>query len=206
MLPRMSQAQRKPMTPAEFLDWEAQQEAKWEFDGFEPVAMAGGSVAHAAVQRNLIIALGNRLRGKPCQPYGPDLRVPTAGSRRFRYPDALVTCKPLPADAMEAPEPTILFEVLSPSTEKEDRGPKLEEYLTLPALRRYVMLRYDRAHATVYERSADGWLLRFEHRPGAALTMPEVGIATLPLDELYADVPMPAAGDETTSVPDVEPM
>lgn len=195
MLPRMSQTRRKPMSPAEFLDWEARQETKWEFDGFEPVAMAGGSAAHAALQRNVITALANRLRGKPCQPYGPDLRVPTADSTRFRYPDALVTCKPLSADAVEAPEPTALFEVLSPSTEKEDRGPKLEEYLALPSLRRYVILRTDRAHATVYERSAEGWLLRFEHGPGAALTLPEVGITVLPLDELYLDVPMPTAGD-----------
>ena len=124
----MSQAQQTRMTPAEFLEWEAQQERKWEFDGFQPVAMAGGTVAHAAIQRNLIIALGNRLRDKPFQPYGPDLRVPTAVSVSYRYPDALVTCQKLAADAVDAPEPVVVFEVLSPSTEKEDRGQRLDEY------------------------------------------------------------------------------
>lgn len=197
----MSQAQLKPMTPAEFLDWEARQETRWEFDGFQPVAMAGGTAAHAAVQLNLLTALNVRLRGRPCRPYGPDLRVPTADSSRFRYPDALVTCRPLAADTTEASEPDILFEVLSPSTEKDDRGPKLEEYLALPSLRRYVMLAQDRVHATVYERGPNGWILEFRHGSGAALAMPEVGIETLPLAELYADVPMPAApgADDTAS-------
>ena len=62
----MSIALRKPMTLQEFLDWEEQQERKWEFDGFGPVAMTGGTADHSAIQRNLFIALGTRLRGKPC--------------------------------------------------------------------------------------------------------------------------------------------
>lgn len=179
------------MTPAEFLDWEARQETKWEFDGLQPVAMAGGTAAHAAIVSNILTALNVRLRGKPCRPYGPDLRVPTADGTRFRYPDTLVTCKPLAANATEAPEPIVLFEVLSPSTEKEDRGPKLEEYLALPSLRRYVMLAQDRVHATVCERGPDGWLLSFKYGADAVLAMPETGIEAVPLDELYLDVPMP---------------
>ena len=189
----MSQAQQKRMTPTEFLEWEAQQERKWEFDGSQPVAMAGGTVAHAAIQRNLMIALGTRLRDKPCQPYGPDLRVPTAGGVSYRYPDALVTCQSLAADAVDAPEPVVIFEVLSPSTEKDDRGPKLDEYLTLPSLRRYVMLRHDRALATEYERDGEGWRVRFLHGPDAALLLSEVDCDPIPLAELYARVPLPAA-------------
>ena len=91
MVVLMSQPQRKPMTSDEFLAWEERQELKWEFDGFQPVAMNGGSVAHSRIQGNLIFTLVGRLRGKRCQPYGPDLKVPT-GKGRYRYPDALVTC------------------------------------------------------------------------------------------------------------------
>jgi Uma2 family endonuclease len=71
----------KPMTLAEFLTWEEQQEQRYEFDGSAPVAMAGGSLAHAAIQRNLALALGTRLRGKPCQLFGSDLKIQAAERR-----------------------------------------------------------------------------------------------------------------------------
>ena len=71
----MSQLQHKPITPAEFLAWEAKQEFRWEFDGFQPVAMTGGTDAHAAIQGNLITALTIGLRGKPCYPRGLDIKV-----------------------------------------------------------------------------------------------------------------------------------
>src|SRR5271169_2727952 len=73
---------RKPMTLAEFLAWEERQELRYEFDGSEPVAMAGGSLAHAAIQRNLALALGSRLRGKPCQFFGSDPQDPGRGKQQ----------------------------------------------------------------------------------------------------------------------------
>lgn len=63
----MSAALPKSLTLAEFLAWEDRQPLRYEFDGIGPVAMTGGTFAHAAIQRNLAIALGGRLRGKPCQ-------------------------------------------------------------------------------------------------------------------------------------------
>jgi Uma2 family endonuclease len=80
----MNVALRQKMTLQQFLAWEERQEARHEFDGFWPVAMAGGTAAHAAIQRNLLIALGTRLRGQACQPYGSDLKVLVDG--RVRYP------------------------------------------------------------------------------------------------------------------------
>ena len=71
----MNLAVRKPMSLAEFLEWEERQELRYEFDGVEPSAMTGGSLRHAAIQRNLAMAIGNRLRGKPCQFFGSDLKI-----------------------------------------------------------------------------------------------------------------------------------
>ena len=71
----MNLALRKPMTLAEFLEWEERQPLRYEFDGVGPVAMAGGSVRHAQIQRNLAFALTARLRGKPCQFLGSDPRT-----------------------------------------------------------------------------------------------------------------------------------
>ena len=70
----MNLAMRKPMTLAEFLAWEERQELRYEFDGSEPVAMAGGTATYADIQANLTTALRSRLRGKPCKFYGSDLR------------------------------------------------------------------------------------------------------------------------------------
>ena len=177
-----------PMTPEAFLGWEARQELKWEFDGFRPVAMVGGTFAHTRIQGNLITSLNNRLRDKPCIPCGPDMRVPT-GSGRCRYPDALVTCAPMPPEAVEAPEPVIVFEVLSESTQLSDRTTKLVEYRTIPTLRRYVMIEQREAAVTVITRAGAIWSIDVL-RGGGLLEMPEIGIG-LPVDELYAGVEFP---------------
>ncbi len=85
----MSHALIPHMTADEFLAWEREQEFKWEFDGFQPVAMTGGSLAHSAIGGNLITALNQRLRGKVCRPYGPDAEVETCIG--YRHPDAVVS-------------------------------------------------------------------------------------------------------------------
>ncbi len=99
---------RKPMTYDEFLAWERRQELRYEFDGFAPVAMTGGSFEHAIIQRNLITALTNRLRGKPCQALGSELKIAVAGS--IRYPDAFVMCSPVPRGTQVIAEPVVVFE------------------------------------------------------------------------------------------------
>jgi Uma2 family endonuclease len=74
----MNLALRKAMSLTEFLEWEERQELRYEFDGLEPSAVTGGSLRHATIQRNLAMALGNRLRGKPCQFFGSDLKIQAA--------------------------------------------------------------------------------------------------------------------------------
>ena len=90
----MNLAVRKPMSLAEFLEWEERQELRYEFDGVEPSAMTGGSLRHAAIQRNLAMAVGSRLRGKPCQFFGSDLKI-QAAENSSRYPDGIVLCSDL---------------------------------------------------------------------------------------------------------------
>jgi Uma2 family endonuclease len=118
-----------------FLAWEERQELRWEFDGFEPVAMTGGTSEHSAIQRNVLIAVGGRLRGKPCQVYTADLKIAVAGS--IRYPDAFVVCSPLPRGTRVVTDPVIVFEVLGPSTASTDIGVKNQENRDTPSIRRY---------------------------------------------------------------------
>jgi Uma2 family endonuclease len=92
----MNLALRKPMTLAEFLNWEERQERKYEFDGTAPVAMVGATHAHSRIQANVTLSVGGRLRGKPCEFHGTELEV--AG--RIRYPDGFVVCSAVPNDAI----------------------------------------------------------------------------------------------------------
>ena len=180
----MSHVLHKLTSMAEFLEWEQRQPTKHEFDGFHVVAMAGGTVRHADLQRNLAISIGGRLRGSPCLFYGSDLQVRLEAS--VRYPDGMVVCVPLPGAAVGTSEPVVIFEVLSPSTESTDRITKTREYQAAPSLQRYVMLEQDQVAATVFARTATGWMSQVL-AAGDILAMPEIGIS-VPLDELYLGV------------------
>lgn len=185
----MSIALRKPMTLQAFLDWEERQELRYEFDGFEPEAMTGGTSAHAAIQRNVVGSLWSRLRDKPCQVYGSDLKIQAAGS--IRYPDAFVVCSPVRPDATVVTDPVVVFEVLSPSTANIDIGAKNQEYRDTPSIQRYVMLLQDRPQATVFARVDGDWVGHILSAD-TVLAMPEIGVE-VPLAEFYEGVAFEAA-------------
>jgi Uma2 family endonuclease len=182
----------KPVTLEAFLDWESQQELKYEFDGFQPVAMTGGSAAHARIQFNLLGLLFSALRGHRCQGYGSELKIQVAG--RIRYPDAFIVCSTVSHDALVVHDPVVVFEILSPGTSDTDRFEKNWNYRDTPSIQRYVMLEQSRRGATVFSRSGDDWVGRV--LPGdATIEMPEVGIA-VPMVELYEGVTFPPALDQ----------
>ena len=178
----MNLAVRKPMSLAEFLEWEDRQELRYEFDGVEPSAMTGGTVAHATIQGNLAVAVGGRLRGKPCRFYGSDLKIRVADDR-IRYPDGMVVCSSVDPAAKVVHDPVALFEVLSPSTAANDRIVKAREYQATPSVKRYVMLEQDRIGATVHVRAQDGWSV-LVLKDDDTHDMPEIGLA-IPLAEFY---------------------
>src|SRR5579862_7259754 len=130
---------RRVWTQDEFFAWAGAQEGRFEFDGFQPVAMTGGTVGHAVIIQNVHAALRSRLRGSGCRPLGPDAGVATIGSA-VRYPDALVTCSKYEREALLVPGVVAVFEVISPSTSRTDRILKLREYAAVASIRRYVIL------------------------------------------------------------------
>jgi Uma2 family endonuclease len=177
------------MTLAEFLEWEERQELRYEFDGFQPIAMTGGTFAHAAIQRNLAITIGGRLRNKPCTFVGNDLKIEVAG--RIRYPDGFVVRTPQSPRTTRVMDPVVIFEVLSDSTERTDLVAKNREYADTPSVRRYVTLTQDEIGGTMFERIGDDWVGHLL-APGAIIRMPEIGIE-VPLAELYEGVEFEAA-------------
>ena len=183
----MSTALRPPMDRDAFLAWENRQELRYEFDGFAPVAMTGRTVEHAIIQRNLITALTNRLRGKPCQAFGSELKILVDGS--IRYPDAFVACAPIARGSLVVADPVVIFEILSPATAAIDRIVKNREYRATPSVQRYVLLEQIRSAATVFTREGTDWIGRISDAD-AMLALPEIGI-DLPLAELYEGIAFP---------------
>jgi Uma2 family endonuclease len=180
-LRRMNVAFRKPMSLHEFLDWEDGQDLRFEFDGFHPVAMTGGTRAHAVIQANLAAAMVSRLRGGRCRFLGSDLKVEVAG--RIRYPDGFVVCSPGANSSTVIRDPVVVFEVLSNSTSSTDRITKNHEYAATPSIQRYIMLEQDRIGALAFSRAGDDWVGHVL-KEGGVLHMPEIGIE-VPLAELY---------------------
>lgn len=187
----MTVAARQTWTLTDFLAWEQQQELRHEFDGFQPVAMTGGTLAHATIQSNLAISIGSRLRGKPCRFVGGDIKVLTTTTSR--YPDGLVIWLLEPNDSTVADDPIVIFEILSRSTASTDHINKNQEYKSLPSVHRYVMLEQELIGATVFFWMDDKWIGHVL-ADGDTLDLPEIG-TRLPLAELYEGLDFSAVDD-----------
>jgi Uma2 family endonuclease len=174
----------------EFLAWEERQALRYEFDGIQPVAMAGGTYEHDAIRVNLIAALNNRLRGTPCRVHGNSLKIRVTDS--IRYPDAFVSCGPIPRGSLIVSEPVVVFEVVNAGTSRTDRIVKLREYQATDSIRRYVIIEQDSIAATVFAREGAIWSA-MAITGADSLAMPEIGIE-LALAELYEGIDLP--GDD----------
>lgn len=183
----MNVALRRPMTAADFLDWEERQPTKYEFDGFQALAMVGVTNAHSAIQANVLVALATRLRGTPCRAHGSDFKISVAG--RIRYPDAMVVCTPLAANARLTGDPVVLFEVLSESSAHTDLVLKNLEYRGTSSVQHYVVLEQVQSGAIVFSRKGDDWISEALSAADAVLRLPAIGIEVT-LAELYDGVPL----------------
>ena len=166
-------ASLKPLTLDEFLAWERTQPVRYEFDGTQPVAITGGTIAADRVARRLLRALDRRLR-PPCEAFGENVKVRTPAGR-VRYPDVKVACGEFDPSADHV-DPVVVFEVLSPTTEMTDRRVKSAEYASIPRVMAYVLLAQDRTAATVLRR-AWGWEPDDIEGVNAVLNLPEIGVA-----------------------------
>jgi Uma2 family endonuclease len=186
----MNVALRKPWTQEQFFSWAENQDARYEFDGFQPVAMTGGNAGHSRVIRRLHRALDARLLGGPCEPLGPDAGVETV-NKAIRYPDALVTCSKFENAERLIPGVIVVFEVLSPTSGRIDRIVKVREYAAVPSIRRYVILESSSIGLTVMERSTpdQAWQTTVLTNDDT-LHMPEIGIE-IPVAEIYDGVTFP---------------
>lgn len=178
----------------DYLVLEASGNVKHEFYCGEIYAMAGGTPEHAALQVAVPNLLFPQIRGGARRAHGADLRVRVLATGLATYPDVTIVCGPReldPEDSNTVVNPTVLVEVLSPSTAVYDRGGKFENYKLIPSLRHYVLVSSDERKVEVWTREgSDEWTL-VSSLTGEVAKLPAIG-ALLVVDELYEVAGAPA--------------
>ncbi len=190
----MSSAARHPLlTPSQYLAIERKSDIKHQFFRGEMFAMAGASREHNLISLNLASILRNQLLDRPCEAYVADMRVLVEATGLYTYPDVVVACGEPRFEDREVDtllNPTLIVEVLSPSTESYDRGRKFAQYRTLPSLREYVMVAQDSLMVEVFSRQGDQWLLSAHTDPESLVPLESLG-CEVRLKEIYSKVEFP---------------
>ena len=181
------------LTEEQYLAIERAAEFRSEFADGEMFAMAGGSNRHGSIQRNLLGELFMALRGSACGPFGSDTRVKVPG-RAYVYPDVTVVCRKQQITGEYNDilvDPVAIFEILSSSTEKYDRGSKFQLYRSIDSLKDYVLLNQEQVRIEQFTRHPDGtWNLHDYQSPGEELKIDSIGVA-IPLHRIYDQVDIP---------------
>ena len=172
-----------------YLAWEAEQDAKHEYQRGEIVAMVGVRLNHARVSGALFARLREHLRGSPCETFTADVKLLIEAADAYFYPDVMVSCNAADRQAeLALTAPCLIAEVLSASTAGRDRGAKFVAYRLIPSLRDYLVIDPERRRIELYSRANEGWLLR-ETGPGEpGLPLDSIGL-TLAAEEVFADLP-----------------
>ncbi len=184
----MTALSTRSVSPLEYLAFERQATERHElFDGVIK-AMSGASRVHNLIVANAIINLGNQLKGRPCEAYVNDMRVAAPSGANYFYPDLAVACGEPKLEDRHGDtllNPTLLLEVLSPTTESHDRGRKFHSYRSIGALQQYVLISQERLHVEVFTRTSDtSWSLTEYVGLDAVVPLPSIG-CQLSLAEIY---------------------
>ena len=181
---------KRKWTVDEYLAFERESEIRHEFLDGEIFAMAGAEPAHNDIFSNTHNSLMNQIKGRPCKVNGPDMRVKTA-SGLYTYPDISVVCgerqfnDDRPRTLLN---PTVIVEVLSPSTEAYDRGDKFHHYRSIPAFREYVLISSTRQQIEHFARQADdSWRIAVLDSADGTLALTSID-CTLTLADVYVGV------------------
>ena len=171
----MAEPARKPMTVADFLEFDDGTDTRYELIGGGPVAMSPPSERHTRIVSAIAASLYSSLR-PPCLPYqGGGVSV-APNDTTWRIPDIFVSCV---AGDGYSHQPRLIIEVLSPSTEREDRTAKLDFYKTFSSLEAILFVWQDTRRLELHERGADAWIVK-----------DLIGSGTMHLSDLAIDLGM----------------
>jgi Uma2 family endonuclease len=185
-------AQPKPVYSVEtYLEMERTGSLKHEYYRGEIFALAGSSEAHNLILTNILTSLNVQLRKRPCKVYPSDMRLKIPKTGLYTYPDVSIVCGAPQFDDSKRDtllNPIVVIEILSPSTERYDRGKKFQSYRTVSTLQEYVLVSQDDHHIEHYVNQNDGnWLLTSYDGINTALQLKAID-CTLSLDDVYNKV------------------
>lgn len=176
------------ISPDEYLAMERATEERNEYYDGLVLAMSGGSMEHNLIDRNLVGILYGFLKGKECQVLPSHMRMSSPGRENYMYPDASIVCgKPeLEDDKFDTlTNPSVIFEILSPSTKGMDKQRKFFFYMQIPSLKEYIMIDSERRYIIIARKQADSsWKFEELNDKNETLFIQTVGFS-LPLSELY---------------------
>ena len=174
------------ISPEAYLAAERASESRSEYYEGHIIAMAGASLKHNKIAMNLYREVGSFLKGSICNILPSDMRVSTPSHDSFMYPDAVIVCgePQLEDDKFDTLlNPSVIFEILSPSTSNMDKGRKFFFYREIPSLKEYIMIDSPKPLVIVSRRQpGNSWV--FENIDEGAFTMQTIGF-TLTLQEIY---------------------
>jgi Uma2 family endonuclease len=179
----------KPLLIDEFLDWDSGDDRRYELVDGVPVAMAAPSAAHQILAANLTYHFVGALISRP--PCTTRSEAPIAivdNDDQCHVADIAVTCRPHGPGQRLVPEPIVIVEILSPSTESKDRKVKLPDYRAIPSVREIVLLDQQQFYCEVHRRLDDGrWLTDLLRHADAELRLESIDLVQ-PLSAIYANV------------------
>jgi Uma2 family endonuclease len=189
-------ALKSKMSGDEYLAWEAEQTEKHDFIDGEVYAMAGAESGHVTTSLNMAMALRQHLAGTPCRTFIADMKVQAREGDNYFYPDVVVTCSDADrSSSLVKREPTLIIEVLSPSTAAYDLGEKFARYRSIASLKEIAFIDMRSRRTDVYRRGADGLWVLHPFDAGAAVTLASVEL-TVSAAIMFAEVdvlPTPAS-------------
>ena len=179
---------KQKLTIEEYLQFEKASTEKHEYFKGEIFAMSGASNRHNWLFKNLFGNLAQQLKGNPCQPFGPDMRMHIPENTLFTYPDISIYCGD-PAstnfDMDTVINPIIIVEILSRSTEQYDRGNKFRFYRDIPTLKEYILIDSESIDVEAFRLNLeDRWELQEYRFLTEVLSIPTLQL-TIPLSEIY---------------------
>jgi Uma2 family endonuclease len=187
----MGEPALKYYTIEDYLAFERASEIKHELFKGEIFDMAGASLNHNKLQINFTTAVGSFLKGKSCDVFGSDLRIHVPFNGLFTYPDAIIICSDpqlMDEEFDTLLNPSVIVEILSPATQRYDRGEKFMLYRSIPSLQEYILIDSESIRIEHYKRNSDNtWLLQEWKERTDTLMIDTIGLS-LSMEELYSGV------------------
>jgi Uma2 family endonuclease len=202
-----SAAEKRYYAPEEYLSLERTAPYKSEYFRGELFAMSGVSREHNLITGNVYRAISSQLQDRPCEVFIADMRVKVSPTGLYTYPDVAVACEEPRFEDDEVDtllNPTLIVEVLSPSTERYDRGKKFAHYQRVESLKEYVLVSQDAVLVERFLRQDEGWLLTVYRRRDDLLPLESVGVE-VSLRAVYARVDVPEGEEGLGHGPPSEP-